>query len=157
MISVTWDEVHSLSLSIAQAVRESGYAFDCIVGVARSGWVPAVIVAHALGVREVGTLSIMRNTSDEVDSSKAAPRLMDISSLATTGKKWLVIEDIIGSGETVRFIRKQYEVEGREIFVASLVFNAANGDRLKVCEQVQFYGREVREWVRFPWETRMEC
>ncbi|WP_263138479.1 phosphoribosyltransferase family protein [Pseudomonas sp. RIT-PI-AD] len=156
MINLTWEDVEKLSLSIAEAVRESGYDFDCIVGVARSGWVPAVIVAHELGVREVGTLSIVRNVSDGVDSRKAAPRLVDISPLAQAGRKWLVIEDIVGSGETVRFIREHFGVDGRDIYVASLVFNAANGDRAQVSEMLEFYGREVMEWVRFPWERRIE-
>lgn len=157
MINLTWNDVEQLSLAIAEAVRESGYTFDTIVGVARSGWVPAVIVAHELGVREVATLSIRRNLSDGVDSHKAAPRLVDISPLAQAGKKWLVIEDIVGSGETVRFIREQYGVDGRDIYVASLVFNAANGDRAQVNEMVEFHAREVTEWVRFPWERRIDA
>ncbi|TRX73162.1 phosphoribosyltransferase [Pseudomonas mangiferae] len=156
MINLSWEDVEALSVSIAEAVRAADYDFDCIVGVARSGWVPAVIVAHQLGVREVGTLSIVRNLSEGVDSRKAEPRLVDISPLAQAGKKWLVIEDIVGSGETVRFIRERFGGDGREIYVASLVFNAANGDRAQVGEMVEFHGREVREWVRFPWEKRIE-
>ncbi|WWP01147.1 MAG: phosphoribosyltransferase family protein [Candidatus Dasytiphilus stammeri] len=155
MINVSWEEIKCLSLDIASIIKKNNIKYDCIIGLARSGLVPAVIVAHYLGVRELTSISMIRNKTDDINSEKLHPQILDIGNLAEKCNHWMVIDDIVGSGETIKFIRENFSIPTRTIFVASLFFNSQNGDLNRINQLVDFYAKEVHEWVRFPWEISL--
>ncbi|WWO98691.1 MAG: phosphoribosyltransferase family protein [Candidatus Dasytiphilus stammeri] len=154
MIKVSWEKIEKLSLNIASIIREQNIPYDCIVGISRSGWIPAVIIAHNLGVRELTSICIKRNKTDEINSEKITPKIIDIGLMAEKYLNWIVIDDIVGSGETIKFLRNKFYLPNRSIFVASLFFNSQNGDISKINRLVDYYAKEEQEWIRFPWETK---
>ncbi|WWO97628.1 MAG: phosphoribosyltransferase family protein [Candidatus Dasytiphilus stammeri] len=155
MINVSWEEIKFLSIDIASIIKKKHIKYDCIIGIARSGLVPAVIVAHYLGIRELTSISLIRNKTDDINSEKIHPQILDIGNLADKSNHWMVIDDIVGSGETIKFIRENFSIPNRTIFVASLFFNSQNGNINRINQLVDFYAKEVHEWVRFPWEISL--
>ncbi|WWP01417.1 MAG: phosphoribosyltransferase family protein [Candidatus Dasytiphilus stammeri] len=155
MIKVSWEEINCLSVNIASIIKKQQIKYDCIIGIARSGLVPAVIVAHYLGIRKLTSISLIRNKTDEINSEKLHPQILDIGHFAETSTHWMVIDDIVGSGETIKFIREKFSIPNRTIFVASLFFNSQNGNLNRINQLVDFYAKEVHEWVRFPWEISL--
>ncbi|WWO96969.1 MAG: phosphoribosyltransferase family protein [Candidatus Dasytiphilus stammeri] len=154
MISVSWDEINRLSLKIASIIRNNNIQYNCIIGISRSGLVPAVIIAHALGEKNLTSISIQRNKTDNINSEKMFPNMEEDIGLLMAQKynHWIIIDDIVGSGETIKYIRKTFTVPNRTIFVASLFFNSSNGDVNKINNFVDYFGQEKQSWVRFPWE-----
>ncbi|WWO99715.1 MAG: phosphoribosyltransferase family protein [Candidatus Dasytiphilus stammeri] len=153
MIKISWEKIENLSLKIASIIREQKIPYDCIIGISRSGLIPAVIIAHNLGVRELTSICIKRNKTDDINSEKVYPQIIDIGLMAEQYLNWIVIDDIVGSGETIKFIRNKFSIPKRTIFVASLFFNSQNGDLNKIKRWVNYYAKEEQEWIRFPWET----
>ncbi|MEI4259947.1 MAG: phosphoribosyltransferase family protein [Candidatus Dasytiphilus stammeri] len=158
MISVSWNEINRLSLNIVSIIKNKNVQYDCIIGISRSGLVPAVIIAHALGERNFEAISIKRNKTDNINSEKIFPNIEDDVGLLMAKKysHWIVIDDIVGSGETIKYIRKKFTVPNRTIFVASLFFNSSNGDVTKINNLVDYFAQEEQSWVRFPWEKHLE-
>ncbi|WWP00125.1 MAG: phosphoribosyltransferase family protein [Candidatus Dasytiphilus stammeri] len=155
MIKVSWKKIEKLSLNIAKIIREQKIPYDCIIGISRSGWIPAVIIAHNLGVRELTSICIKRNKTDEINSETVSPQIIDIGLMTKKYLNWIVIDDIVGSGETIKFIRNKFSLPNRSIFVASLFFNSQNGDINQINKLVNYYAKEEQEWIRFPWETEI--
>ncbi|WWO95296.1 MAG: phosphoribosyltransferase family protein [Candidatus Dasytiphilus stammeri] len=154
MIKVSWETIEQLSLNIASIIREQKIPYDCIIGISRSGWIPAVIIAHNLGVRELTSICIKRNQTDKINSEKVSPHIIDIGLMTEKYLNWIVIDDIVGTGETIKLIRNKFAIPNRSIFVASLFFNSKNGDCNKINRLVDYYAKEEKEWIRFPWESK---
>ncbi|WP_327153225.1 hypothetical protein OHU45_02020 [Streptomyces tubercidicus] len=66
----------------------------------RGGVIPAVWLAHRLGIRDVRTVVITRTTSDSIDAAKTTlPGVRNAASLGDlTGLDVLLVDDTAGSG-----------------------------------------------------------
>ncbi|WWP02122.1 MAG: phosphoribosyltransferase family protein [Candidatus Dasytiphilus stammeri] len=156
MINISWDKIKKLSINIASVIKQRNIKYDCIIGLSRSGWIPAVIIAHYLGFRKLTSISVIRNITDDINSAKIPPKIEEIGPIAEKCHNWLIIDDIVGSGETIKYIRKTFSLPNRSIFVASLFFNSLNGDINHINKYVDYYAKEEQEWIRFPWEISLE-
>lgn len=149
---LSWNEVHDLVELLADSVREK--TFDIVVGISRSGLVPAVMLSHALGVRPFAVLDIARTSSDAYHSEKHAPVVrheMNLSNLG--GLRVLLVDDIVGAGETLRVARALLDSRGAKTTAVALVFNRKNSKTATVAE-LDHYGCQVESWVEFPWECK---
>lgn len=153
---VSWEDVASTLSVLAERVRRDGLP-DAIVGLQRGGLIPAVMLSHSLNIRTVYTLNITRTLSDEIDAAKFPPILGDNASLiATAGKDILVVDDIVGTGQTLgaaqRFL---LTCSPRRLRTLACFVNVANCERLGGLYPpglISYAGTEVRDWVVFPWE-----
>ncbi|MFI6770733.1 hypothetical protein [Streptomyces sp. NPDC050355] len=71
-----------------------------MVGIMRGGVIPAVWLAHRLGIRDVRTVGITPTTSDSIDAAKTTlPGVRNAASLGDlTGLDVLLVDDTAGSG-----------------------------------------------------------
>lgn len=152
-----WAELAATVHDLAGMAREDGLP-EVVVGVLRGGMVPAVMVAHALGVRTVRAVEVVHTVSDGVDAAKTAlPRVGNPASLGDlAGLDVLVVDDIVGSGDTAAYTVDLIRGAGPvRVRFAVCVVNAANWRRQDRPEQLLSYvGVTVEGWVVFPWETR---
>jgi hypoxanthine phosphoribosyltransferase len=138
--------------SLVENLRSS--AFDAIVGISRSGLIPAVMLSHALGIRDFAVLDITRTLSDDYHSRKHAPVLRDFMNIGlVSGKRILLVDDIVGACETLRAARSLLENVGADVTAVTLVFNAANS-RDEDCGALDLMACRVETWVEFPWECK---
>ncbi|MEU3455289.1 phosphoribosyltransferase family protein [Micromonospora sp. NPDC006766] len=150
-----WDDITAIADRIADEVRADKVP-DVLVGVLRGGVVPAVLLAHALGVRTVRAVEVLHTTADCVDAVKsAAPQVANATSLGNlTGADVLLVDDIAGSGDTVaRTVELVRTAGAARVRTAIFVVNAGNWRRPQEPGQALTYiGTVVDGWVVFPWE-----
>ena len=97
---VSWEELHRTSKALAWRLLELG-PFDGLIAVTRGGLVPAAIVARELEIRLIDTACISSYAGDErgkLDVLKPSP-------LAGNGSGWLIVDDLVDTGETAKALK----------------------------------------------------
>lgn len=151
-LKLSWNECHELVELLASPLR--GRSIDTVVGISRSGLVPAVMLSHALGIRDFAVLDIARTKSDAHHSDKHSPVLRDVmNARLLSAKQVLLVDDIVGAGETLRVARDVLTSLGARPTTAALVFNRGNA-RCDPLPELDHYGCRVECWVEFPWECK---
>jgi hypoxanthine phosphoribosyltransferase len=141
---------------IASAIRQGGTP-QTVVAVVRGGMVPAVLLAHRLGTRDVRAVEVTHTIDDSTNAAKTAhPRARNTASLGDlSGRDVLVVDDVVGTGDTLAAVVRLVDLAGAaRVRSAVCVVNEANwtGER-PPHEAVTCIGETVRGWVFFPWET----
>ena len=141
---VSWDELHRHSRALAWRLVALG-PWQGIVAVTRGGLVPAAIVARELDVRLVDTICIAAYAAPEagaVDDARGAIHV--IKSIAGDGAGYLIIDDLVDTGDTARVVR---DMLPKAHFAT--VYAKPAGRPL-----VDTYVTEVSQdtWILFPWE-----
>ena len=136
---VSWEELHRTSKALAWRLLELG-PFEGIVAVTRGGLVPAAIVARELEIRLIETACISSYHGAEqgrLDVLKGAPS-------AGSGKGWLIVDDLVDTGETAKALRAMMP----DAHFAT-VYAKPNGRPL-----VDTFVTEVSQdtWIFFPWD-----
>jgi uncharacterized protein len=100
-LDLDWAGFDRILAVVAGQVRAHGLP-DAVVGVLRGGMVPAVVLAHRLGVRAVRALEVTRTLSDAPHAPKTPdPVVGEVSGLgALAGLDVLLVDDVAGSGAT---------------------------------------------------------
>ena len=149
---VSWDDIVKWSRELAKKVKESGYKPDVIVAVARGGFVPARLLCDFLSVENLLSLQSQHWTEAAKAAEKAIikfPYKVDL-----TGKKVLLVDDIVDTGESLA-LAKKYILENwrpKELRIATLQW-------IKPVAKIKpdYYLIEVTGWIwfQYPW-TRLE-
>jgi hypoxanthine phosphoribosyltransferase len=157
-VVLDWAAIASIIDDLATEVTADGTP-DIIVGILRGGMIPAVRLAHALGVREVRALDVTHTVQDGANASKTDhPIVRNLASLGDlSGLDVLLVDDIAGSGLTMRACRSLAAEAGAcMIRTAACVLNEANwphayGD---LHDAFTYLSVKHRRWVVFPWENQ---
>ncbi|HEX4506101.1 MAG TPA: xanthine phosphoribosyltransferase [Alphaproteobacteria bacterium] len=99
-LPISWDQMQTDAAVLADQLAQHG-RWHGIVAVARGGLVPAALVSRALGIRRLETVSAV--TYEGVHQSE--PELLKFPTAAGDGAGWLVIDDLVDTGTTMRIIR----------------------------------------------------
>lgn len=158
-VTLDWAAMTAITGSLAQAAAAERVP-DLVVGILRGGMIPAVRVAHALGLREIRALDVTHTCSDDVNAQKApCPIIRNRVSLGDlSGLDILLIDDIAGTGATMIASCRLAEAAGAaRVRTAACVLNQANwlrGGGGDPNSTFTYIGAIYRGWVVFPWETR---
>jgi xanthine phosphoribosyltransferase len=143
--AVSWDQLHRDARTLAERLAEAG-PFRAIVTVTRGGLVPAAIVARELNLRLIDTICV----ASYEHTQQGALRLIkgiaaEITDADGRGEGVLVIDDVIDSGATAKFVRTLLP----KAHYASL-YAKPMGRSL-----VDSFVTEVPQdtWIFFPWDT----
>lgn len=137
---VSWEELHRNGRALAWRLAEIG-EIKGIIAVTRGGLVPAAIIARELDVRNIETVCIAAYRDDksvgEVDIIKG----LDIPD---NGKGWLVVDDLVDSGITAKYVRDMVP----EAHFATIYAKPKGRPR------VDTFITEVSQdtWILFPWD-----
>ncbi len=137
---VSWEELHRNGRALAWRLAEIG-PIKGIVAVTRGGLVPAAIVARELDIRNIETVCIAAYRDDksvgEVDIIKG----LDIPD---NGKGWLIVDDLVDSGITAKFVRDMIP----DAHFATIYAKPKGRKR------VDTFITEVSQdtWILFPWD-----
>lgn len=150
---LSWNEIDQ-AMDLLEAGL-GGQQFDVIVGIARAGLVPAVMLAHRLGVRQFAVLEIRRTASDGINSAKRPPIVTgSFNASAILRKRVLLVDDIVGEGLTMKVARDWVQERAVSVSTCCIVVNKANLPHTNIGLAVDHWGCLVHRWVRFPWERR---
>ena len=97
---VSWEELHRTSKALAWRLLELG-PFEGLVAVTRGGLVPAAIVARELEIRLIDTACVASYHGQE----RGQVEILKEASLAGDGTGWLIVDDLVDTGETSRTLR----------------------------------------------------
>jgi len=140
---VGWGQLHRDSKALAWRLLERG-AFQGVCAITRGGLIPAAIVARELECRVVETVSVVTYE----DERRGQPRVVKPPAAAGDGTGWLVVDDLVDTGTTVRVVR--------ELLPAAhfaTVYAKPAGKPL-----VDTFITEVSQhtWILFPWDTEAQ-
>lgn len=99
---VTWDEMHRQSKLLARRLLEKG-PWKGVAAVTRGGLMPACVVARELNIRLVETISVVSYEHKEQGDIKLLKNLEAMGD----GSGWLIVDDLVDTGNTFRFLRTQ--------------------------------------------------
>ena len=136
---VSWEELHRTSKALAWRLLELG-PFEGIVAVTRGGLVPAAIVARELEIRLIETACL----SSYQGQDQGGLTVLKEAMLAGKGKGWLIVDDLVDTGETAKSLRAMMP----EAHFATVYAKPA-GRPL-----VDTFVTEVSQdtWIFFPWD-----
>ncbi len=105
---VSWEELHRTAKALAWRLLEEP-KFDGVIAITRGGLVPAAIVARELEIRVVDTLSAISyhdNSAEKLDEKqRETVQIVKAPSYTKTGKNWLIVDDLVDTGETAKAVR----------------------------------------------------
>jgi xanthine phosphoribosyltransferase len=136
---VSWEELHRTSKALAWRLLELG-PFDGLIAVTRGGLVPAAIVARELEIRLIDTACI----SSYAGSERGKLDVLKPSPLAGDGSGWLIVDDLVDTGETAKALKLMMP----KAHLATVYAKPA-GRPL-----VDTFVTEVSQdtWIFFPWD-----
>ena len=98
---VSWEELHRNSKALAWRLLELG-PFSGVVAVTRGGLVPAAIVARELEIRHIETACLSSYHAQD----RGEVQIIKAPEQAGDGSGWLIIDDLVDTGETGKVLRK---------------------------------------------------
>jgi xanthine phosphoribosyltransferase len=150
-----WNQIERWTNRIALDILKTDWRPDYIVGLTRGGLVPAVLLSHTLGV-SMHTLTVqLRDGERHTELNAWMPE--DV----TEGKNILIVDDINDTGDTLAWIRNDWNrsvIEDipaywhKRIRVAVLVNNLASNEQIDWCA-MDINKMEDPRWIVFPWEA----
>lgn len=159
-LDLDWVGFERVVAMLADEIGAGGVP-DVLVGVLRGGMMPAVMLAHRLGVRTVRGVDIARTLSEAIQAPKLpAPDVRAVAGIgALTGMDVVLVDDVAGSGLTIEAATAAVRERGpsrlrRVVAVVNTVNWKAHMPRAVPGEIFDHVGASCSGWVRLPWEYR---
>lgn len=139
---VSWEELHRATRELARR-QLPAEQWQGVIAVSRGGLVPGAIIARELNLRVVDSVCVR---SYDHQSQQAEPEMLkDVAS--ADGEGYLVVDDLVDTGNTLKFLRKRLP---KAKFIT--VYAKPLGLPL-----VDDYEADIEQdtWIHFPWDMRL--
>ncbi len=143
---VSWDQFHRDSKILVRRLLEKHNDWKGIITITRGGLIPAGIVARELEIKLIETIGISSyddKIRDQVSIIKSINK-----EIVGSGKGWLIIDDLVDTGNTAKIIRKLLP----ESHIAA-VYAKPEGEPL-VDTYVTWVSQDT--WIYFPWDVDIQ-
>jgi hypoxanthine phosphoribosyltransferase len=145
---LSWEKFGEIILQMAKEIQ---LAFDLtvIVGIGKSGIIPASILAKRLNIDEFYSI-IVRFYNEEKPPRKLyqKPQIMFSSIDSLEGKNVLVVDDFVHTGATLKMVLEKVANVG-----AKEVRSAVVGLRLDASYRPDYFGMTFKGCLWFPWDV----
>lgn len=143
----TWGQIYTILLNLADKIRRDGFDPDVIVGVSRGGWPPARVLSDLLDNPNLANIRVEFYLG--VAETKEEPKLTQPVSIVVVGKKVLVVDEVADTGESLKLVKEHIINEGAgEVKMATIYYKPWS------IVVPDFFGKETRSWIVFPWEIK---
>jgi hypoxanthine phosphoribosyltransferase len=143
----TWDQIYNMLLNLAGKIRKDGFKPDIIVGVSRGGWPPARVLSDLLDNPNLA--NVRAEFYLGVAETKGEPALTQPVSMATAGRKVLVVDEVADTGKSLKLVREHITEKGAvEVKIATIYYKPWS------IITPDYYEKETSRWVVFPWEIK---
>ena len=145
-IVISWPELHRDTRVLCHALMEKG-PFKGIIAIARGGLIPAALVARELEIRLLDTIcasSYEESAEKEEGAQIVRTDVKILKGVDHDGEGYLLIDDLVDTGNTARVIRKLLP----KAYFATLYAKPMGREIVDLCV------KEFRQdkWVYFPWD-----
>ena len=138
-IKIGWDALHRDTVMLCRKLRHKG-PFKGIIAVARGGLVPAGIVARELDIRLIDTVCMV--SYDE--KIQRDGEVMVLKPVEGDGTGWLVVDDLVDSGNTFRQLRKMLpNAHYATVYVKPKGADVVDTTVIPIDQEI---------WLVFPWD-----
>jgi hypoxanthine phosphoribosyltransferase len=150
-IVVTYEEFVSLCRRLAEKVR--AVEFDAYVLLANGGLTPTAYLTKmlepVLGKKPVFVITMSNYGSDGTHLDK--PVILECPAEPIfTGKRFLLVDDVWDTGNSLHLSKKIIERAGGKVIVATLHFKPSKN--LHPGEEPDFCVEATADWIQYPWE-----
>jgi len=143
----TWNLIYKMLLNLAEKIRKDGFKPDVIVGVSRGGWPPARVLSDLLDNPNIA--NVRAEFYLGVAEKKGEPVLTQLVSVSVAGKRVLVVDEIADTGKSLKVVKEHLMASGAvDVKIATVYYKPWS------IVKPDYYERETRRWVVFPWETK---
>jgi len=141
----TWNQIYNMLLKLAGRIRNDGFQPEVIVGISRGGWVPARVLSDFLENPNLANAKVEHYVG--INETKKAPKLTQCLSTDVDGKTILMVDEVADCGESLKLATAHAVERGaREVKTATLYYKPWS------IFKPDYYGKETRRWIVFPWE-----
>jgi len=140
---VSWEELHRATRELARR-QLPAEQWQGVIAVTRGGLVPAAIIARELNLRVVDSVSVR---SYAHQTQEAEPELLKAVNSTPDGAGFLVVDDLVDTGNTLRFLRQKLPK-------AKFITVYAKPEGLPLVDD---YEADIEQstWIHFPWDMRL--
>ncbi|MFU8784730.1 xanthine phosphoribosyltransferase [Aliidiomarina sp.] len=140
---VSWEELHRATRELARR-QLPAEQWKGVIAVSRGGLVPGAIVARELNLRVVESACVR---SYAHQSQAAEPELLKPIACTEDGEGFLVVDDLVDTGNTLRFLRKMLPK-------AKFITVYAKPEGLPLVDE---YEADIEQnvWIHFPWDMHL--
>ena len=143
----SWDKIYRLLLRLAKTIQKTGFGPEIIVGVSRGGWPPARVMSDLLENPKLANVAAEFYVG--VAETKGKPVITQPVSVSVKDKKVLVVDDVADTGESLRLVQSYLENQGaKEVKTATIYYKPWS------TMVPDYYEKETRSWIIFPWERK---
>ncbi len=143
-VVISWPELHRDARYLSGLLHAMG-EWKGIIAITRGGLVPAALIARELEIRLIDTICV---TSYTAGASGAAAQqqgeVQVLKSVAGDGEGFLLIDDLVDTGRTARFVRQLLP----KAHFATLYAKPAGRPIVDTCVK-EF---KQNKWIFFPWD-----
>ena len=153
--NLTWKKVQHDSNRLANIIiRESPKQFDKIMAITRGGMFPALIISEVLNINNIDTICVQSYK----DKNQEPVEIIKFP-IVTKKESWLIIDDLIDTGETIQTIINHIDyrfLDYKSIkpeFSIGVLYGKPKGLSRQL---IDYYVEDVKDnWIVFPWEERI--
>jgi len=141
--NIDWNRVHNDSIMLSNMISNISSNWKGIISVTRGGLFPALIIAQNLNIHMVDTICVKSYSDKQRQHVNIIKNCINIDN---KGDGWIVIDDLVDTGETLQHVKKLYP---KALF--GVIYAKPKGKyitNLFVCEVPQDI------WVVFPWDIK---
>lgn len=143
---VSWLRMAAMASRLALIINKGDFRPELIVAIARGGFVPARILCDQLGISELASLRIVHYRAGGAKEKQA--RLVAPLNVPVAGKKVLLVDDLIDSGDTLKVaLTHLRSLRPLDVKTAVMLVKPA------AAVQPDFVAHRFRvwRWMVFPW------
>lgn len=120
----TWKDLERYSNNIIKSLKEDKWKPDLIIGVARGGVIPAMLISDALKMHGLDDLFFVHAKKYHVDENIGLQikQAHDMKNYDFVDKKVLLVDDVCDTGETLKLLRDSLIEKKAEVRTASVVY-----------------------------------
>jgi hypoxanthine phosphoribosyltransferase len=176
-IKYTNEQIERMTQEIIRQITLSGYKPDYVVGITRGGLLPALLISQYYNIpMETLRVSLRDHSQQECNAwmSEDAFGCVAYEEKERVKSRWditkrkniLIVDDINDTGETIKWIKKDWEsscmpnerhawdsVWGHTVKFATLVNNEASDFKDIDYTSLSINKAEEDSWIEFPWEN----
>lgn len=143
----TWDQIYDMLLNLADKIRQDHFCPEVIVGISRGGWPPARVISDLLGNPELANVRVEFYLG--VAETKEKPIITQPVSVPVKDLNILILDDVADTGKSLQLVREHVIEQGAKTVKTATIYYKPWSVIVP-----DYYVRETRKWVVFPWERR---
>ena len=154
---ISWEDINCIIYKLSYEI-EQNIKPDIIITIVRGGMIPATMLSHKLGIRNVDCLIVRETIDDQINSKKHTPIIEITNEIREKcrGQNVLIVDDIIGSGNTLSIVKSELQkampasITSAVCYVNELNWKKHNATSVDML--ADYIGSTISGWVVFPWE-----